>query len=66
MRELLSPAVAAALRVVLKQALGILAAAKVAGRIILLSPTPRYIIAKCCGDAEHITNFGDTYYRNII
>ncbi len=41
-------------------------AAKDAGRVLLMSPIPRYITAKCCADPKHITNFGDAEYRDLI
>jgi len=29
-------------------------------KIILVVPFPRYVVGKCCGDSQHITNFGSS------
>jgi hypothetical protein len=36
-----------------------LVAAAGAAIVILVSPFPRYLAARCCGKAEHLTNFGE-------
>jgi len=41
----------------LRDAVPILDAANTA-KIVLVVPFPRYVVGKCCGDVQHITNFG--------
>lgn len=33
-----------------------------AKKVILMGPMPRYLVAKCCEDASHLTNYDDEDY----
>jgi hypothetical protein len=35
-------------------------------RIVIVTPVPRYLLAKCCSDPDHITNFADRHYITEI
>ncbi len=35
-------------------------------RVILVCPTPRYVVGKCCDDPSHIENFGSNDYADDL
>jgi hypothetical protein len=35
-------------------------------RVILVCPTPRYVVGKCCDDPKHIDNFNSSDYRDDL
>jgi hypothetical protein len=34
--------------------------------VVIVTPVPRYLLAKCCADPDHITNFADRLYISEI
>jgi hypothetical protein len=34
--------------------------------VFVISPMPRYIVGKCCGDTSHMTNFGEQNYVHTL
>ena len=36
------------------------------GELTVIGPRPRYLLKKCCGDPDHITNFEDSNYAEMM
>ena len=47
---------------IMRDASGLIGAAG-STMVVLVTPIPRYVLNKCCRDAEHITNWGTEEFR---